>query len=194
LKKPALPKMSVNSRRLKKVDPLVLNNRIQSCSLFSSTNLDELVSKYNTQLSAGVDEVAPLQTKTIAIRPPAPWYNDTVRAAKQTRRAAERRSGNQDSLHVHCDLYMTEHNKVTDLIAAARTKHLLAAIAEKNNDTKQLFRLVNSLNGRGDNHTLPTAEQILRLMKWSARKLPRSERVSITHRRQLEHCRCLMCH
>ena len=71
LKKPALPKKSVTFRRLKKVDPVVLNNRIQSCSFFScdlpSTNLDELVSNYNTQLSAVVDGVTPLQTKTITI-------------------------------------------------------------------------------------------------------------------------------
>ena len=46
---------------------------------------------YNTLLIGLLDKHAPLKTRTITIRPLAPWYTEDIREEKQKRRALERR-------------------------------------------------------------------------------------------------------
>ena len=158
LRKPPMPQRKVTYRRLKNLDPGVMSHRIQLCPFFSSDlstmSLDEIVNTYNNELTAILDEVAPLQSKTITVRPPSPWYDELIRAAKQQRRVAERK-WRKTGLTVNRDLYISERNHVTDLITAARSKHLRNAIAEKKGDTKQLFRLVDSLCGKSEDPALP---------------------------------------
>ena len=47
--------------------------------------LHELVDAYNTELISLVDKDAPLQEKTITLRPHAPWYTEELHEAKQER-------------------------------------------------------------------------------------------------------------
>ena len=47
--------------------------------------------QYNSSLSTLIDRHAPLQVKTVTIRPKAPWFTEDVQEAKRRRRRAERR-------------------------------------------------------------------------------------------------------
>ena len=54
-------------------------------------NVDRFTSRFNTVLSELLDKHAPSQKRTIIIRPPAPWYDDTIRMKKKLRNKFERR-------------------------------------------------------------------------------------------------------
>ena len=54
-------------------------------------SVNELVERYISGLSSLVDVHAPLITRSITPRPHAPWYSENLRAAKQLRRALERK-------------------------------------------------------------------------------------------------------
>ena len=91
--KPKLPTKVITYRRMKAVtsDNLIgaiSRSEIPAASIESSS--EDLIELYNTQLQSIVDELAPLKTKSITIRPEAVWYNDSIQKAKQHRRQAER--------------------------------------------------------------------------------------------------------
>jgi hypothetical protein len=68
------------------------NDILNSNALQNPTDsIDELGETYNTQLSAIVDKHAPVQSKTIILRPDTKWYTEELRSAKQDRRKGERK-------------------------------------------------------------------------------------------------------
>ena len=60
--------------------------------IFKETDrpLNELVHAYNTGIEAVVDQHAPVERKSITLRPNAQWYSDELRQAKHARRRAEK--------------------------------------------------------------------------------------------------------
>ena len=54
-------------------------------------DLDQLVIQYNTILQEVLDHHAHEVERTVILRPHAPWYTDTLRAAKQEKRRRERK-------------------------------------------------------------------------------------------------------
>ena len=53
-------------------------------------NIDDLINNYNSTLQKLTDKYAPLQCKTIPLRPHAPWYTSALRQEKRVRRRGER--------------------------------------------------------------------------------------------------------
>lgn len=90
----------VTYRKLKSVDLQSLNRDLATSALCNDAprdqadlgplELDALVRSYNTTLSKATDRHAPLKTKTMAVRPAVPWYNNKINTAKRLRRKAER--------------------------------------------------------------------------------------------------------
>jgi hypothetical protein len=58
---------------------------------------------YSDIISEVLDKHAPLKTRTIVIRPLAPWYNDTIDALRKEARKAEKR-WRKTGLTVHRDI------------------------------------------------------------------------------------------
>lgn len=54
-------------------------------------DLESLLVLYNISLIGLLDKLALLKTRTIAIRPSAPWYAENIREEKQKRRTLEQR-------------------------------------------------------------------------------------------------------
>ena len=48
-------------------------------------NIDDLINNYNSTLQKLTDKYAPLQCKTIPLRPHAPWYTSALRQEKRVR-------------------------------------------------------------------------------------------------------------
>jgi len=46
--------------------------------------VDDLISAYNCGIRRLIDKHAPLQVKTITLRPNAPWYTEDIREAKNS--------------------------------------------------------------------------------------------------------------
>ena len=55
------------------------------------TDLDMMVSCYNSTLSSLLDKYAPLRTKSVANRKRVPWFNHKIKDAIKARRRAERK-------------------------------------------------------------------------------------------------------
>ena len=54
-------------------------------------SLDELVCQYSQVLCELLDKHAPLKTRTLTVRPEAPWMEDSIFSARKERRRLERR-------------------------------------------------------------------------------------------------------
>lgn len=84
IQKPANQRKSVSFRKYRNIviDDLK-NDILNSNALQNPTgSIDELVETYNTQLSAIIDKHAPVQSKTIILRPNTKWYTEELRTGK----------------------------------------------------------------------------------------------------------------
>ncbi len=70
-----------------------------------STSFDLLVEKYNDGLSSLLDFHEPLRTKSVKLRPSAPWINDEVRRLRKAFRKAER-IWRRRKLTIYLDIFM----------------------------------------------------------------------------------------
>ena len=57
---------------------------------FHAAPASDMATAYNCGLLEIIDRLAPLCTKTVTLRPHAPWYTDELRDDKRLRRSAER--------------------------------------------------------------------------------------------------------
>ena len=157
LAKPPAPKKSISYRRIKTINPETLRDAISQSSLvttnFDDFPLDHQVNLYHHELSAILDELAPLKTRTIACRTNAEWFNEEIRKAKQERRQAERK-WRKTGLLVDRQMYMEQRGNVNTLIEAAKKDHYKNLVVNCQ-DNRHLFQILNKLLGRVHNTQLP---------------------------------------
>ena len=100
-----------------------------------------------------------MQTRTITERLNSAWFTEELRAAKQRRRAAERK-WRKSGLQVHRDLFIAEKNAVTALVDQEKARYYSDAISSNADDSKQLFRLVSKLLDGNPEHPLPSSDPL----------------------------------
>ena len=150
-------KQVVSFRKYKSVNVSNLVEDIKKsdlCGDLSTLSLNELVELYNSVLEGLMDVHAPLKTCVLTIRTEAEWYTSEVRVAKQERRQAER-LWRKTGLTVHRDIYVDKRIKVNNLIKLSKTNHYQSRITECHDNTKQLFKVVNTLLGKDRGSSLP---------------------------------------
>jgi hypothetical protein len=126
-------------------------------------DLEPLMDQYNNVLRELLDKHAPELKKQITIRPTVPWYNDTIRDAKLTRRKLERQ-WRRTHLPAHRVLYQQQRKKVIQLIDMAKSSYFEEKIAQCN-DSKDLFRVVDTLLHRKGKPQLPPHENVQNLVE-----------------------------
>ena len=92
--KPLNERKSVVSRRLRNFDFEAFNKMIISSGLLadvSDLSLELLVDRYDNVLRNTMDILAPVKSRTIVLRPNAPWYNEDIGNEKRKRSWLERR-------------------------------------------------------------------------------------------------------
>ena len=105
----------------------------------------DLVSCYNTTLSDLLDKNAPLLKKTITVHPRVPWFNVTVREAKQVSRKHERiwkrtRCGSDR------ERFAKSRNRANHVLEQARRHYYLKFIEENSTDQRRLlFKATSAL-------------------------------------------------
>ena len=122
-------------------------------------NINELVQQYDQSLSSILEKHAPLKTRNVPERKEAEWYTDDIRVAKQHRRQLER-LWRKTRLEVHRQMYRTQCIQVNLLIEHAKRDHYTTLIQGHENDTKALFRVVDSLLGRSRRSALPSGSSL----------------------------------
>ena len=113
-------------------------------------------------LCKALDKLAPKRTRTIVIRPNAPWYNEEIAAQKRKRRRLERK-WRSTGLEIDRINYMEQCNVVNDMLYKAKEQHYSVVIQENAHDSKLLFRTVDKLLQRSIDKRYPSANSDLEL-------------------------------
>ena len=108
--------------------------------------LTDLVSCYGSTITSLLDKHAPLQKKTITVRPWVPWFNDEIKEAKRLRRRNERiwwRTG----LESDRVKFIKARNQTNLVIEQARRGYYFNLINENDCYQRKLFKMASALLG-----------------------------------------------
>ena len=159
--RPADPKTVITYRKTRNITRDMLQASISSSSLsrdpVDDASLADMISTYQDGLKDIMNDLAPLKTLNVTIHPEAPWYNDTLRQAKQQRRRTER-LWRKSNLTVHREMYMSARDNVNALLHSSRTEYYSNRVASCAGNSKELFRLLNTLLGRSQTLKLPSGD------------------------------------
>ena len=97
---------------------------------------------------------APKITRTITLRPHAPWFNEEIHHAKREKRKWERK-WRKTRLEIHHEIYLSHCEHQGQLILAAKQSYYADRIAQCGRDTKAVFRISDRLLGRSKEISLP---------------------------------------
>ena len=138
------------------VDIVIFKEDIKNSSIshLSSKDPDELAKLYDQQLTELLDKHAPVKTKTVTIRPLAPWYTDDIQSLRKEVRHAERR-WRRTGENKHRDEYRDHKNNLTKQIKIAKKAHYQSKISSAGQAQKALFECVNELVRKTKNLNSP---------------------------------------
>ena len=106
----------------------------------------DMATAYNSGLLEIIDRLAPLCTKTVTLRPHAPWYTDELRDEKRRRRSAER-LWLSSRLEVHRQMYRSQCVAYNRMLIATKETYYSGKIANCGSDAKQLLNITKHLMG-----------------------------------------------
>jgi hypothetical protein len=148
--KPRPFKQVISYRKLHSINIDNFKRDVLNSSLIKSPaeNLSELCQQY--------DNHAPSLTRTITIRPNAPWYNDDIKINKTKRRNLERR-WRRSGLTVDRQSYTNQCDLVKKLISEAKMTYYSNLIVNAGTDNNALFRSIDRLLHRTPDKCLPSS-------------------------------------
>lgn len=157
--KPPPIRKTVTYRKLNSIDIDSFKSDIESSEILrdnlESTDPEQLVGVYTNVLSTLLEKHAPLQTKTIVLRPSCAWYTQELHDAKHLRRKLERK-WQSSKLTVDHEIYRNQCAKVNNMLVEAKANHYLDKVAACGRDQKQLFQITKDLLNGPTETSLPT--------------------------------------
>lgn len=159
LSKPPKQRKTVTFRKFRKIDICEFELDIAASLTTSSDGpcLDDLVDLYYEGVLSTVQKHAPMQTKTITLRPNTQWYSEELHTAKREKRKAER-VWRRTNLEIHRQIYREKCLLSSRLLFQSKQDYYSTSIMECGNDTKRLFKLTNKLLGDNNEVILPTSD------------------------------------
>ncbi|XP_068713260.1 uncharacterized protein [Montipora foliosa] len=144
--KPCTATKEISYRQLKSIDIDALRADLMASELCTSvfTNLDMMVSYYNSALSSFLDEYAPLRTKSVANRKRVPWFDHKIKDAIKARRRAERKWRYSKSAQ-DLSVFKKKKNHAIYLMNQARCDYYTNHIQQNSSDQRKLFNVTKSL-------------------------------------------------
>ena len=132
-----------------------VSNIRKSDFVSSSSDLDTVLDRFNSNLRIAFDELAPVSSKDILIRPNSQWYNANLRQQKVIRRRLERKAkkSGKDEDRI---AYRKQCIFVNSLCNELKTEFFSSKIVECGRDQKRLFRVAKSLLGWKNAVDLPS--------------------------------------
>ncbi|XP_052791708.1 uncharacterized protein LOC128225851 [Mya arenaria] len=160
--KPPPVKKTVTYRKLRSIDVDSFKADILSSDLLklsqSTSDADTLVSSYNSELSALIDNHAPLCLKTITLRPSCPWYTEELHGAKHVKRKLERK-WQISRLNVDHLMYRNQCAIVKKMLKRARIDYFSEKVKSSERDQKSLFKLTKHLLNGPSEIALPPGKK-----------------------------------
>ena len=140
--KPAASKSQHKQRHLKDIDLDAFKADIIKSPLLSEHTSDpnKLADPYNSELRQLLDKHAPEMSRSITLRPHAPWYSAKLRDSKREKRRYER-AYRSSGLEVHRQIYRDQCLKYSTLLDESKTQYYRYKIESV--DQRQLFRLID---------------------------------------------------
>ena len=130
---------------------------ILKSSLLTNTNpmtISEIVDLYTKELSALLEQHAPLKKKIVTLRPTAPWYSEEIRKEKSKRRKLECR-WRKTQLTIDREIYVQQCNTVNALISSSKKEFYSSIITENKSDQRVLFSCFDKMVNRKSEKMLP---------------------------------------
>lgn len=155
LDRPPRPVQTISFRPLKNINLELFTKDVEALPLIASpaATLTELVAQFH-ELTVILNRHAPLQTKTIVLRRPAPWWDQDVRDGRRRMRKAERR-WRKSRCSGNLDLYRRARRKFAALLAVKKATHWCEKITESRSNQQALYKLLNGLLGWRHSTKLP---------------------------------------
>lgn len=144
--KPSLPKRCITYRDFKSLKLECLKNDIRCSALSQCTanTVDEQTDLYNNTLSNLIEKHAPLKTRTLTIRPLAPWYCNKIHAMRKAKRKAEK-LWKKTKLTIHRQIFANRRTDLTNQIKLSRKNYFQNKIESSSDNQKVLFQCVDEL-------------------------------------------------
>ena len=103
-----------------------------------------MVDRYDNVLRNTMDILAPVKSRTIVLRPNAPWYNEDIGSEKRTKRSLERR-GRSSRLESDRLSYIEQCSIVNTMLYKAKEFYYSSVTRNNAHDTRLLFRSIDKL-------------------------------------------------
>ena len=160
--RPPVAKHQFRFRKLRDIDLNAFKNDIAASSLVTdpANDVESLSTKFDNVMSNLLDCHAPEISKTVSLRPHAPWYEEALREEKRERRRCERQFC-KSGLEVHKRIYREQCKKYSAMLEEAKSNYHKLQL--KDCDQKQLFRKVDKMCSAGSDKTLPSHDNAAKL-------------------------------
>ena len=147
LPRPCATKKVISHRDLRHMDMEswrddIRNSTLHNAALGSCIDTNILTDQYNNVLRELIDKHAPIHTRSITLRPNAPWFNDSLRALKRQRRQLERKYVTT-RLEVHRQIYKEQCHVYNSAINSVKSDYYKAQIS--GSTQSQLFHMIDGL-------------------------------------------------
>ena len=142
--RPPSSKRTLTIRDIRRIDIDEFKNDIVKSPLFINpeVDLEKRTVQYNSVLTRLLDIHAPLVTRSITLRPNAPWFNDGHRESKRLKRRYERR-WRKTGLEVDKIAFYDQCRACRSDLEKAKTDYHRTQISQC--DNKRLFRMVDQM-------------------------------------------------
>eukprot|EP00112_Aurelia_sp_Birch-Aquarium-sp1_P020503 Seg53.6 transcript_id=Seg53.6/GoldUCD/mRNA.D3Y31 product="hypothetical protein" protein_id=Seg53.6/GoldUCD/D3Y31 len=164
LGKPPKERKKVTFRKLTQIDFEQFNSDL--CDKFASfqqlTDIDALVTAYDSTLCKILDKHAPEQEKIITIRNKHRGFTDDLRDEKKKKRRLERRWRRTKSA-VDRDKFVQQKLRLRNLLEDSDTVFYSNLVMENSHSTKGLFKVLNNMLNKKTESPLPKHDSSLKL-------------------------------
>ena len=153
---------SVVSRRLRNFNLEAFNKMIISSGLLADVSdlpLELLVDRYDNALRDTMDILAPVKSRTIVLRPNAPWYNEDIGNEKRKLPRLVPSRWRSSRLESDRSLSYTEQCSVVNtMLYKAKELYDSSVIQDNAHDTRLLFRSIDKLLQKQTEKHYPSAD------------------------------------
>ncbi|XP_055956994.1 uncharacterized protein LOC130012904, partial [Patella vulgata] len=147
IRKPPLQTKTLTFRNFKKLDKGCFINELQNANYFSISQLEDVnekASAYNSIIVDVLDQILPLKSKTITIRPNNAWFTDELLELKKSKTKAEK-TWYKTKLHVHKEIFKSKKNELNYKIKECKKSYFSNSIENSKNKQRELFKISKSL-------------------------------------------------
>ena len=141
---PKRSKVHINTRNIRAIDFTQFKRSLQSLVfVLENDSVDDLVNRYNNNLSTVLDDFASLVNKTVTSRPFCEWYTDELRQTKREVRRLERKYIKTITLFDR-GIFRGKCHFYKEQLDSAKTQFYCDKFS--NCDDRKLFQMVNNLS------------------------------------------------